>query len=344
MALSFSVAIVAYKRKDYLIRAVDSVLNQDYPRELIQIIVVKAFHDENIDSYLLGNGVKNIFLDTSINGDLISGALKECSNEVICLLEDDDIFYHSKLKTISDVYEKHPEIDFAVNGYNIIDSEDNVVVNSSFHLIERKNQASQSLLIIDKNRHDSAAFKSLNFFFNVSRFTFRKNVAKKLINILVNVQSSIDDLVTMYCILSEYVIAFIPGLLNGYRIHGKNRSIPEKKPKSRASFLIGKNLMFKNSLTQFILNNKNNTELFLNIANFELSKADFEYSMMILDRSSILLSFKQYLEKGKNVNWDSSFYISYTLTKKTIIKKILLLPLFLVYPKLARFIYLRSYT
>ena len=51
----FSVVIIAYKRKEFLIKAVNSVLNQRYPREMIEIIVVKL-----LNSRLLAKNVRLI--------------------------------------------------------------------------------------------------------------------------------------------------------------------------------------------------------------------------------------------------------------------------------------------
>ena len=57
----FSVVIIAYKRKEFLINAVNSVLNQRYPREMIEIIVVKSFEDNEIDSILLKEQVRCVY-------------------------------------------------------------------------------------------------------------------------------------------------------------------------------------------------------------------------------------------------------------------------------------------
>jgi len=58
-----SVIITAFNRKNYLLYAVDSVLNQTISKEMYEIIVIKNFEDAEIDRYLESKNVRNIKID-----------------------------------------------------------------------------------------------------------------------------------------------------------------------------------------------------------------------------------------------------------------------------------------
>ncbi len=48
-----TVIIVAYKRKEYIIEAIKSALNQTLNKEYYEIIVIKNFIDKNIDTLIV---------------------------------------------------------------------------------------------------------------------------------------------------------------------------------------------------------------------------------------------------------------------------------------------------
>jgi hypothetical protein len=262
---------------------------------------------------------------------------------VICLLEDDDIFYHSKLKTISDIYEKHPEIDFAVNGYNIIDRENNTVEKSSFRLAERVFQSNFPFTVDVIKNCNTSELNLIRVNFNASRYSLRKRVGEQLIESLMNIESNMDLMITLHCILSKLIIASIPANLNGYRIHENNVSLRTNILKLDIPFLINNRLKIKNSLNLFIAKNKIINHNFLSYAMLNCANLEFEYSMMMLDRSLIFKNFKLYLYKSKNVKFGGSFYGMFTHNKTRYVMKLLFLPLFIFFPRLARVLYVRIY-
>ena len=59
--LYISVIITAYNRKELLLAAFNSALNQALSRDKHEIIVTKNFRDSKIDSYIKKNGGKLVF-------------------------------------------------------------------------------------------------------------------------------------------------------------------------------------------------------------------------------------------------------------------------------------------
>ena len=87
-----SVIVIAYNRKDFLLNAIKSVVNQTLDKKYYEIIVVKNFRDNSIDDFIGSNNITNIYsCDITAGGKLIEG-IRISKGYIISFLEDDDKF------------------------------------------------------------------------------------------------------------------------------------------------------------------------------------------------------------------------------------------------------------
>jgi Glycosyltransferases, probably involved in cell wall biogenesis len=105
-----SVIITAYNRKEFLLNAIKSAVNQTLDKKYYEIIVIKNFQDENIDNYLLENNIKGIISDDISLGGKLNEALNVAKGNVISFLEDDDLFLENKLDTVHNKFKKDANI------------------------------------------------------------------------------------------------------------------------------------------------------------------------------------------------------------------------------------------
>ena len=61
-----SVIISAHNRKEYLLEAIKSVVNQTLDPKNYEIIVVKNFKDKTVDEYINAEGIFSIFKNFSV--------------------------------------------------------------------------------------------------------------------------------------------------------------------------------------------------------------------------------------------------------------------------------------
>jgi len=115
-----SVIITAYNRKEFLLDAFNSALNQTLDRNKYEIIVTKNFTDNKMDSYIERNGGKLVFFDKPGIGPRIADALKYAKGEVICFLEDDDLFTKEKLGYIYNIFLKNKNLIYINNARTYI--------------------------------------------------------------------------------------------------------------------------------------------------------------------------------------------------------------------------------
>ena len=240
MGFDFSVIVVAHDRKEYIIDAVKSVLSQDYDQGTIQIVVVKAFKDRVIDDFLQENGIYFIFTDAIPIGAKFYEGLKVSRGDIICLLEDDDIFSKQKLKQLNGIFSKNPDLWLVVNNYKVINSR-GVEENFSFRYSERSSQRIMTDQIFSGPAYDlKTMLKRLSMTFNNSRMSFRRELKPKLMELYPKTSSLVDNLPIIFTILNNKSVAWISDYLSSYRIHDKNASVnfpeDEKKNKLKASY------------------------------------------------------------------------------------------------------------
>jgi hypothetical protein len=87
------------KRKDYITRAVNSVLNSNLKDIQLELIIACDYEDEYIKDLGQKPGVKVVFCDDQLGHKIISG-IHNASFDIIVFLEDDDIFLPEKLERV----------------------------------------------------------------------------------------------------------------------------------------------------------------------------------------------------------------------------------------------------
>jgi glycosyltransferase involved in cell wall biosynthesis len=116
-----SVVVTAFNRKEYILEAVKSVLNQTLERSKYEVIVIKNYLDESIDDFLRKNNVVNIYTDEIGLGAKLAYGIERSRGQAISFLEDDDLFLPIKLDEISDIFKKNKDAVYIRNEiYNTV--------------------------------------------------------------------------------------------------------------------------------------------------------------------------------------------------------------------------------
>ena len=111
-----SVVIVAYNRKEYILQAVQSVLEQSVPRQTFEIIVIKNFRDLQVDGFLDSNGVRVIGYEREPWGEVLARGVLAARGDVVSLLDDDDAFEPTKLERVQQQFDRHRDVVFFRDG------------------------------------------------------------------------------------------------------------------------------------------------------------------------------------------------------------------------------------
>ena len=99
-----SVIVTAHNRREFLLDAINSALNQTLPRDEYEIIVVKNFSD--YDDVLKNLGLKIVFSNEENQGADIVNALPYTKGDIICFLDDDNIWVPWKLEKVKEAFKE----------------------------------------------------------------------------------------------------------------------------------------------------------------------------------------------------------------------------------------------
>ena len=207
-----SVIIPVYNRTQYVGEAINSVLNQTLSRDKYEIIVVT-----NVD-LPEREGVKIIKSNERWLGPKIAEGIEEARGEVICLLEDDDLFLHNKLETVYKTFKEHPELGQFKNpmirvkymGEKQFPLPPSPIPKNPIYI---HNSTLNKQLIKEALRYETC-------FYN-STLCFRKNYLLNNIELLRRVKILVDMFIGLY-FLSRYDVMIWNSPLSVYRVTGLN--------------------------------------------------------------------------------------------------------------------------
>ena len=213
---------MAYKRKEFIMEALRSVLDQTIPRSDYEIVCVVGFHDDQISAFLDRNNIKEMFCDGRM-GQTISSGIAACSNDIVVFLEDDDKFRSDKLERVMQAF----------GTYNCI-----YYHNNSELIDEKSKPIPKSISPYDVMITKSFLWKPISGFrnvlrqrgdFNVSSIALRKYSID--LNILNKIEASPDSIIFFLLMQVSLPFYFDAEKTTFYRIHNsETHSIGSQDP------------------------------------------------------------------------------------------------------------------
>lgn len=180
--------------KEFIIRAIKSVLNQSISKNGYELIVVKNYNDDIIDGYIEKNGIKNIFSKDKSLGGKLAEAIKVSSGEIITFLEDDDAFAPSKLEYVHSLFTYNKNLVYYHNSYT--------PVNEKYSITEYENSLPG---------------------FNMSCIAIRKEIIN--VDEIIGVTDSIDTFMYLSAVESGKFLIINRKKLTFYMVHNSASNI-----------------------------------------------------------------------------------------------------------------------
>ena len=129
-AMFISVIISAHDRKKYLMGAIKSVLDQTLDRKYYEVIVIKNFVESQLDDFIDKNCEKKLYFENWPYNAEIMEALSYAKGEVICLLDDDDLFTREKLEYVFKLFSNRTNLVYYHHGSILMD-ESGIIHNTN---------------------------------------------------------------------------------------------------------------------------------------------------------------------------------------------------------------------
>jgi len=212
-----SVIITAYNRKEFLLDAFNSALNQTLSKDKYEIIVTKNFRDSKIDSYIKKNGGKLVFFEEGSIGEQIADALKYARGEVICFLDDDDLFMKEKLEYIYNTFLENKNLVYINNARIYIDDKGNYLNKGPSKFEKRE----KDITIKGFNKKPVELLRVQQYanpWHNNSSIAIRKPILKRFMNALYSLKST-EDVFYYFISLISGDLLISDQSLTKFRVH-----------------------------------------------------------------------------------------------------------------------------
>lgn len=214
-----TVIITSYNRKKYLLDAIRSVLSCSLEKKYFEIILVKNYNDDEIDSFCRLNNIKNLQMDGSI-GHFYSKAIESSKGNIISFLDDDDMWTDDKLAKVYDAFKNNNNLGYYHNKYVYI-NDVGEKINYRRVVEKRKDLIRSNSLFIEGRDKKNALIKLFKSSadFNMSCISIRKSILDNDYKFLENIYSFQDGAFFFISMLSNYDILIDDRVLTLYRIN-----------------------------------------------------------------------------------------------------------------------------
>ncbi|MEM3977424.1 MAG: glycosyltransferase family 2 protein, partial [Thermoplasmata archaeon] len=256
-----SVIITAHNREKYLKEAIQSVLNQTLNRSLYEIIVVKNFENQEIDELIRKNEIINLKSESnSLIGEDLALGIEKAKGEIVCFLDDDDLFLPNKLKVVHDYFIEYKDLAYFHNAEYFVDENGSEV---KFWIKDLNKNITLNKL---ENLNQIFELREYGLFFNMSSICIRKNKIIPYIDKLTKINGHPDDFIffTSICDMPNLII-LSKEKLTKYRVHQSTSIHPYTNKEEFINNFIkyGYNTLKSLELLNFIVKNKE-YKLFIN--------------------------------------------------------------------------------
>jgi Glycosyltransferases involved in cell wall biogenesis len=214
-----SVVVTAYNRREYLKRAVDSVLCQTLPRDRYEVVVSKNFQTEFDDAWTSRN-VRLVWFGQGGSGSRVADALRYCRGEVVCFLDDDDVYLPNKLETVNSAFVKNPELQYLThNAYKVSH------LQATSNRLVKTHKESSIILKPPYYEAPSESFMRNKLWGNNSTVAVRRSLMTRWLRHLSRIELAVDLFYFVCAMASNGIIMFLNRPLSIYMIHAENTSM-----------------------------------------------------------------------------------------------------------------------
>lgn len=225
----FTVVVISYSRKEFIMDALKSVANQDFPKESVELIVIKNYIDEHIDEYIGSINGRSIYSRNKSLGRKIKESLEVASGKYIAFMDDDDYWNEGRL---TQAFNYLNSGDFCYYHTNqIFIDVDGRPIGVEKEPAETKAMDQAGLLCINKfsEWRKLGVLYSINPDFNLSSMIFETKVLSNYKELIYSFDTALDSLLFYIAMSTGKDMLFDPARMTYYRQHRKNVSVLSKE-------------------------------------------------------------------------------------------------------------------
>lgn len=213
-----SVVVTAYNRKQFLSEALTSLDNQTAKKDLFEVILLTNFKVD-LDGHNSLN-LKHIVTEGTL-GEYLQRGISESSGEIICYLDDDDLFNTSKISIIIEAF-KHG-VSYYHNTLQKFSKSSEV--KEKIH----QNYSAKGLLDQKLVRARKSLYFNNGMEFNLSSIAIRRDLIFPYLNVISKIKQSSDTFHWFVFLESDSVGVLDKRILTYYRVHTSTSQSRDKR-------------------------------------------------------------------------------------------------------------------
>jgi glycosyltransferase involved in cell wall biosynthesis len=205
-----TVVIDTYNYGQFIERAIDSVLEQDFPLDRVEVLVVDDGSTDGTGELLGKYGSKIRYLHKSNGGQAsaFNVGFAQAGADIVLLLDADDYFLPGKLQRVFEGFQRNPEAGMIYHSMVELHMDSGKFVEPTFACVSG---------FLPEDRKKLVSFWA----YPTSCLAFRRKLLEQLLPIPESLRLQADGYIALLAVLVAPVIA-VPEALAVYRIHGRN--------------------------------------------------------------------------------------------------------------------------
>lgn len=215
-----SVFVSAYKREQFLVEAVKSVLSQTLSREFFEIIVTKSFMSTQIDEYLLKNDIISIYIDDDRYGYRFSKALEISKGNIVVTLDDDDIFLPSFLERLYNLFSLNSNLGAYQKSLAFFDATGRLYKRKDLRSLDAKESSNFVYDLGQREGFNIAISRGSGY----GHLVIKKDLLLPYLHYLQNVKTSLDTALFAIATLEKCKIFYDSEVSTLVRVHENSES------------------------------------------------------------------------------------------------------------------------
>lgn len=221
-----SVIITAFNRKNYVDQAINSLLNQTLDPSRYELIIVSNFEipiklEKKYNYITIVKNTNEERLNLMIYG------IKEARGNILCFLDDDDLYSNIKLEKILDLFSKNDKLGYVHNAVFLIDEKGERITSNKIKNLYKQPRNSHYIPYgtIKKNIKKLTNYNGL---VNLSAISIRGSIIdKNTLDYFEELPGNTDEMIFDELLHSGFDLLMTKDVLSYYRIHKENNSKPK---------------------------------------------------------------------------------------------------------------------
>ncbi|MFP3315814.1 MAG: glycosyltransferase [Caldivirga sp.] len=215
-----SVIITTYNRREFIRDAVNSIISSTLPEDEYEIIVVKNFKDENVDSIVEKTGGKSIIANLVTIGAMIALGINAARGDIVTFL-DDDMYLPNRLSIIKRIFKSIHSLIYYHNNVITINETGSIIRDK---LVESTNIYNSIIAYNYEDKLDVLKRYGLGLGLRSSSIAVKGSFIKRWVNIIKYFPELPDVIVFLLALIDEGAIIHDPRPLTYYRVSSTSTS------------------------------------------------------------------------------------------------------------------------